>query len=109
MIVTMSRQDMQGMVEYAKNRIIERMVTKYDVQNAVNSARNEVLSDLQEIRRENQPVFKQTLALTGEALRRVQVVDARVAGIEQDIKLLTQLMSRMVGQQNRTANTLQRY
>jgi len=108
MIVTMSRQDLQGVVDYAKNRIIERLVTKYDVQNAANSAVNRVMDNINDLRRDNQPVIRQTLALTEQTAQRTQILDARLSSIEQELKEMNSLLSRVVGQQNR-AVTLQRY
>lgn len=112
MIVTMSRQDLQGVVDYAKNRIIERLVTRNDVQMACDRAAGQVIDNLQDVRKANLPFIKQNIAITEQVYRRTQALDARIAGMEQDLKVLTQLMSRMVGQQIRTTNTfnsLQRY
>ena len=109
MIVTMSRQDLQGVVDYAKNRIIERLVTKGDIQYIVGSAFDRVIGDLEDVRKANLPYIKQNLAITDQLWHRVQSVDSRLAGLEQSIRELTQVLNRVQGQQTRTASTIQRY
>lgn len=109
MIVTMSRQDLQGVVDYAKNKIIERLVTKYDVQAACERAANMVIEDLQDIRKANLPYIKQNIALTEQVWRRTQNIDARLNALEQNLRYTVAAMNRLVGQQSRTVNSLQRY
>ena len=56
---TMTRQDLLSVTEVAKNKIIERLVTKYDVQAACDNARDRVLNSIQSMHLENQGMVRQ--------------------------------------------------
>ena len=109
MIVTMSRQDLHSALDYAKNKVIERLITKDDLYRASMAASDRVIDDLHDIRKANLPFIKQNIALTEQVIRRAQSVEARLISMEHQIKDLSQAVNRMWGQQQRATNTLQRF
>ena len=109
MIVTMSRQDLNSAIDYAKGRIIERLVTRDDLFRASMAASDRIIDDLHDVRKANLPFIKQNVALTEQVIRRAQGMEARLVSIEHQIKDLSQALNRMMGQQQRTTNTLQRF
>lgn len=109
MIVTMNRQDLQGAVDYAKDRIIARLITKDDLFRASMTASDRIIEDLHDIRKANLPYIKQNIAITEQVNRRAQNLESRLLSIEHQIKDLVQSLNRIVGQQQRTVSTLQRF
>ena len=105
----MSRQDLNSAIDYAKGRIIERLVTRDDLFRASMAASDRIIDDLHDVRKANLPFIKQNVALTEQVIRRAQGMEARLVSIEHQIKDLSQALNRMMGQQQRTTNTLQRF
>ena len=97
----MTRQDLVTATEQAKNKIIERMVTKYDVQAAADSARDRVLGTLQALHLENQTLLKQSNAQRDQAWRKTAALEGQIVNLQQEIRVLYQMISRMYEQQNR--------
>lgn len=98
----MTRQDLVMATEQAKNKIIERMVTKYDVQSACDNARDKVISTMQAMHLENQAILKQSNAQRDQAWRKTAALEGQIANMQQEIRVLYQMVSRMY-EQNRVA------
>jgi hypothetical protein len=96
MISTMTRQDLMAVTEGAKNKIIERLVTKYDVQAACDSARDRILNSLNSFYLENQALIRQSNAQRDQAWRRMINLEAQIAALQQDIRTLNQSINRLV-------------
>ena len=95
MISTMTRQDLLAVTEGAKNKIIERLVTKYDVQAACDSARDRILNTLNSFYLENQAIIRQSNAQRDQAWRRMASLEAQIVALQQEIRSLNQSVGRL--------------
>lgn len=97
----MTRQDLVTATEQAKNKIIERMVTKYDVQSVCDNAKDKIIGTMQTMHLENQAVLKQSNAQRDQTWRRTAALEGQISNLQQEIRVLYQMVSRMYEQQNR--------
>jgi hypothetical protein len=95
MLATMTRQDLMAVTEIAKNKIIERLVTKYDVQAACDSARDRILSNLNAMHLETQAMMRQTNAQRDQIWRKTAALEAQVIGLQQEVRTLSQLVNKL--------------
>jgi hypothetical protein len=101
MMTTMTRQDLLTITEGAKNKIIERLVTKYDVQAACDNARDRILNSLNAFYLENQAIIRQSNAQRDQAWRRIASLESQIGALQQDIRNLTQAVNRLNDQRVR--------
>lgn len=93
---TMTRQDLQNVTEMAKNKIIERLVTKYDVQAACDSARDRILNNLQSMHLENQGMIRQINAQKDQSWRKIAALESQITGLQQEIRLMRLGLNRLL-------------
>lgn len=98
---TITRQDMLSVTEGAKNKIIERLVTKYDVQAACDSARDRILSAVQSMHLENQSLMRQSNAVRDQVWRKTTALEGQIVSLQQEIRALHQMISHLSEQQTR--------
>lgn len=103
MQVTMNRQDLQGALDFAKNRIIERMLSRQDLQKACDTARDRVLNTMQDFYQHHQQLIRQTSVQTDQQTKRIANMEARIAVMDQEMKIMRQLMVQMLEEQRQTA------
>lgn len=89
---TMTRQDLLTVTEVAKNKIIERLVTKYDVQAACDSVKNKIMSTVQSMQLENQAMMRQMNAQNDQTWRKVTSIESQVASLQREVRELSNLM-----------------
>ncbi len=106
MIGAATRQDIQGAVDYAKNKIIERLLTKSDIQATITMANNRIWDYMQDSRQEALQYWRQDVIYNEQAWRRMNAMEMRLNTISQDLKTLKQLLGRMVDEQRRTTTTM---
>ena len=85
---TMTRQDLLAVTEVAKNKIIERLVTKYDVQMICDSSRDKILSSVQSMNLENQALMRQLSAQRDMSWRKVTALEEQILSLQKDIRAL---------------------
>lgn len=95
----MTRQDLLAVTEGAKNKIIERLVTKYDVQSACDGARDKILAAMQSLHLENQALLRQSNAVRDQSWRKTTALENQVMGLQQEIRVLNQMISRLYEQE----------
>lgn len=92
-----SKQDIQGIVDVARNRIIERSVTKQDI-----SMLQEQLKLISNVQQQHQQLLNQAQQQRIMFTRRAESVDARLNTIENEIKntqvLIGRVLDRMAAQ-----------
>lgn len=89
-----TKRDFTVLTENAKNRIIERLVTKYDVQAAADSARDRILSAIQTLHTENQATIRQANAQRDQLWRRISALENQIANLQTEIRTLNQTIGR---------------
>lgn len=92
----MTRQDLLSVTELAKNKIIERLVTKYDVQAACDSVRDNVQSSIQSMHMENQAMIRQLNAQKDQSWRKITSLEAQVSSLQEEIRSMRQMLGRLV-------------
>lgn len=91
----MTRQDLFSATELAKNKIIERLVTKYDVQAASDSTRDRILSAITDLHQENVSFSKQASAQSDQIWRKLVALEGQVTALQNEIKAIHQATSRL--------------
>ena len=96
MQVALTRKDLQGAVDIAKNRIIERLISKYDLQSVSDSTRERIMSCLNDYYQQHQQQLRQLNLQTEQQARRSANLELKLVSMDQEIKGLRQLMARML-------------
>lgn len=104
-----TRQEIQGVVDYAKNSILQRLITKGEFQSLAEQVRDRILNEINTLHQENQMMLRQSANSREILFRKTAAMEARVASMEQEFKILQQMIAKMFEQNIRTINTLQRY
>lgn len=97
MLAAMTRQDLMSATNDVRTKIIERLVTKYDVQSAADSARDRVISTLQALHMENQAQIRQSNAQKDQIWRKLLAMEAEMLKLHQEIHAMNQTMTRLYG------------
>lgn len=92
---TISRQDFVNVTEGAKNKIIEKLVTKYDVQAAADSARDRVLASVQTLHLDNQTAIRQANAQRDQTWRKLTALETQVVALRHEIQAMHITLNRM--------------
>jgi hypothetical protein len=98
----MTRQDLMSVTQDARNKIIERLVTKYDVQTAADSARDRILSTINALHLENQAQIRQSNAQKDQIWRKILALESQMIVLQQEIKSMNQTLARLYGVVPRT-------
>lgn len=104
-----TRQDIQGVVDYAKNSILQRVMSKGEFQSVAEQVRDRILSEINSIHQENQQMLRASSQSRETLIRKTTAMESRMASLEQEFKVLQQMIGRIFEQQVRTTNTMQRY
>ena len=91
-----TRQDVQNIVDIARNRITERTVTKQDI-----SALSDSVRQLNALHQQSQQLLKQGEYQHLQLNRRIEAVEARITSLESEIRSLAATMSRSVEQRQK--------
>ncbi len=76
-----NRQDVQNIVEVARNRIMERMVTKQDI-----SVIADTIRTLNNLHQQSQQLLKQSEYQQSQLSRRVVALEARLINLEAELR-----------------------
>lgn len=102
---TISRQDFVNVTEGAKNKIIEKLVTKYDVQAAADSARDRILSSVQTLHLDNQTAMRQANAQRDQTWRKLTALEAQVVALRHEIQAMHITLNRMADKMGEAIET----
>jgi len=104
-----TRQEIQGVVDYAKNSILQRLITKSEFQSLAEQVRDRILNEINTLHQENQMMLRQSANARETLMRKTASMEARMAMLEQEVKILQQILSKIFEQNTRTISSLQRY
>lgn len=90
-MVTATKQDVQAIVDGARNRILGNMVTRQDLQAASDGARDRVLAFAQYLQQQNQQIMRQSAVQHTQLTKRLIGTEARLISLENELKTLHQL------------------
>ncbi len=88
-----NRQEVQNIVDTARNRIVERMVTKQDV-----AVLTDTIKNLTNLHLQSQQLLKQSEYQRSQLARRVVVLETRLTGLENELRTFAQQVVRAVEQ-----------
>lgn len=88
-----NRQDVQNIVDVARNRILERTVTKQDL-----TILSEAVRNLTSMHQQSQQMLKQGEYQRLQFTRRAVALEARMALIENELRSVQQALTRLAGQ-----------
>lgn len=95
MATPLTRQDIMAITDGAKNKIMERMITRYDVQGAVDNSRDRILNTVNAFHVETQTLLRQANSQNDQMWRRIATLESQVSAARQDIRMLTQAINRL--------------
>lgn len=84
--MTTTRQDLLAATEVAKNKIIEKLVTKYDVQVACDAIKDEILESLQAMRLEDQASIRQANAMRDQIWQKLIKLETEIKKLRTEIE-----------------------
>jgi hypothetical protein len=96
MITNLTQQDLLSMTTESRNKIIERLVTKYDVQSAADSARDRIMNSLNAMHMENQAVMRQANAQRDQLWRKTAALEMQVSNLQREVAKLTQSINQLL-------------
>lgn len=105
MMGTMTRQDLANATADMRNKIIERLVTKYDVQSAADAARDRILASMNAMHMEHQALMRQANAQRDHLWRKTSSLESQVFALQQDVRALTKAVNRLCELQLKEAET----
>jgi hypothetical protein len=86
--MTTTRQDLLAATEVAKNKIIEKLVTKYDVQIACDAIKDEILESIQAVRSEDQASARQANAMRDQIWQRLLKLEEEIKKLRAEVRLV---------------------
>jgi hypothetical protein len=100
MATPLTRQDLLAITDGAKNKILERLVTKYDITGATDNARDRILNTLNAFHVENQALLRQAQNHNGQMWQRVANLEAQIAATRQELRMLIQTVNSLYNLQS---------
>lgn len=88
---TVTKQDIQNLLAIERNRILERTITKQDLNALTEAIRNIIV-----LHQQSQQMLKQSEYQRLQLTRRAVAVEARLAGVENELHATQTLVARML-------------
>lgn len=108
-MTALSRQDMQAMLDTFRNRLLDQVATKQDVQRSTELSRDRIISYIHDYLQQNQQQFIRQLDMRTKIYKdRLTAMESRIISLEQELRMSRQLMEQMsTRQQNVVIPTVQ--
>ncbi len=98
MPAAVTKQDVQSMVDMARNKIMSSQLTKYDLQLICTQVHDRILNQQQNLQQINTQMFRQGMSMIDQTAHRLGGIETRIGAMEQELKnihtLLEQLATR---------------
>lgn len=85
-----SRQDVQNIVEVARNRVMDRMVTRQDI-----NVLTDTIKNLTVLHQQSQQIVRQSEYQQSQLSRRIVSLETRIVNFENDIRTLSAVVHRL--------------
>jgi hypothetical protein len=102
----LTRQDVNQMIEAAKNNLLQRLPDRNDLSVATNNVRERLLAQMIESSSHQQNILNRSNAQRTQLLQRAIALEQRMVSLERDIQTLTTLLQRITTQQEQFSNQL---
>ncbi len=94
-MISLTKQDIQNVIDSAKNRILERVATRQDIQAACDSTRDRVLTYIHDVQQQQYQLSRQTNTQTVQLARRMTAMENRLVTIESELRAMHALLQRV--------------
>lgn len=84
-MISLSKQDVQSVIDSAKNRILERVATRQDIQVACDATRDRVLNYIHDVQQQQYQLTRQTSVQVNQMMRRMAALENRLMTLETDL------------------------
>ena len=105
MVTTVTRQELQNALDRSRSVILGSMLTRNDLQSVINQVRSGLLQDTHVLHAENQATIRQSISARAQIMQRLSSIEARLGGIEQNLRSLTTQHSKTSDSLNRMQPT----
>ncbi|CAN5635973.1 hypothetical protein BH23PAT1_BH23PAT1_3400 [soil metagenome] len=101
--MSISKQDMQSIVETAKNRVIERMLTRQEMQILSDTSRDRIMNHMQYvIQTHQQQTFTRDNDRSVQTQRYISSLESRIGSLESEIKSMRRLLTQVASMLSET-------
>lgn len=94
-----SRQDVQNMLNVTTSKVLDRLISKYDIQTVCEQSRDRIINSMQNLHTQDQRLIGQTVWQLNQTLSRLVQVETRMLTLEQQMKVLIQSLQKFMQQQ----------
>lgn len=84
-MVSLTKQDIQGVIDSARNRILERVATRQDIQSACDASRDRVLTYVHDVQQQQYQLSRQTNIQVNQLVRRMAAMESRLLTLESEL------------------------
>ncbi len=103
----LTRQDLGAISDGVRNRILDRLISRRDVQMAADSARDRILNTINAFHVESQTLIRQSNGNSDQMWRKISALEGQIIAARQDIRTLNQTVNRLYEMQTQNmANIL---
>ena len=102
----LTRQDLSAISDGVKNKILDRLITRRDVQLAADNARDRILNTINAFHVESQTLIRQNNGQSDQMWRRIASLESQIMSARQDIRNLTQTVNRLYDSQTQQMNNI---
>jgi ADP-heptose:LPS heptosyltransferase len=102
----LTRQDVNQMIDAAKNNILQRLPDRNDLSVATNTVRERLLAQIIESSHQQQAMINRSNAQRTQLVQRAIALEQKMISLERNIQNLTQLLQRLTAQQEQFSDQL---
>ncbi len=88
----LTRQELQIAIDNARNTILQKVATKQDIE----VSRDRVVGYAHDLHQQNQQLLRQANYQNEQLVRKVSILEARLTGLEHEIRTTNQLLTKLV-------------
>jgi Mg2+ and Co2+ transporter CorA len=93
-----TRQDVQQVVDNARNAILQRTVNRQDIQSMHDILTTRINSCANDLHQQDRQILRQANYQTAQLIRRTIALETRIVALDQEIKSLRQVILRLADQ-----------
>ncbi len=108
MATPLTRQDLMAITDGSQRKIIDRLITKNDIQGATDNARDRILNTINAYHVESQTLIRQANSQNDQMWRRIATLENQVTSLRQEVRMLIQSMHRLYDGQHQISRTISR-
>jgi hypothetical protein len=99
MMADLNKQDVHHLVENAKNTILQRILTRQEIQTISDTNRDRVTSYVYDLHQQQLQIMNRSNQQRSQLIRYASALESRIVSLEQDISMLHQLLTKLMEKQ----------